>query len=192
MFDEHEISFVSVKQSFNTTSSTGRLTRNVLLPFAQFEREVIGERVRDKIATSKRKGIWVGGPVPLGYRSVDKKLEIVSEEAHLLKNRFYVGEVVYRGEAHKGEHEPILDLGLFEAVRQRLRDRRIERSKLRLSSPSLLAGKMFDDRDNPMTPTHANKQAYAIATISHTRCFEGAKTTRDPRRAFQPRMSNNK
>ena len=75
LFDAHDVSFVSVTQSFNTTSSMGRLTLNVLLSFAQFEREVIGERVRDKIAASKRKGIWVGGPVPLGYRSVGKKLE---------------------------------------------------------------------------------------------------------------------
>ncbi len=74
LFDAHDVSFVSVTQSFNTTSSMGRLTLNVLLSFAQFEREVIGERVRDKIAASKRKGIWVGGPVPLGYRSVGKKL----------------------------------------------------------------------------------------------------------------------
>jgi site-specific DNA recombinase len=65
LFDAHDVSFVSVTQSFNTTSSMGRLTLNVLLSFAQFEREVIGERVRDKIAASKRKGIWVGGPVPL-------------------------------------------------------------------------------------------------------------------------------
>ena len=64
-FDQHGVSFVSVTQSFNTTSSMGRLTLNVLLSFAQFEREVIGERVRDKIAASKRKGLWVGGPVPL-------------------------------------------------------------------------------------------------------------------------------
>jgi site-specific DNA recombinase len=62
LFDQHAVSFVSVTQSFNTTSSMGRLTLNVLLSFAQFEREVIGERVRDKIAGSKRKGIWVGGP----------------------------------------------------------------------------------------------------------------------------------
>ena len=62
LFDPHGVSFVSVTQSFNTTSSMGRLTLNVLLSFAQFEREVIGERVRDKIAASKRKGIWVGGP----------------------------------------------------------------------------------------------------------------------------------
>ena len=78
--------------------------------------------------------------------------------AHLLKNRFYIGEVVYRGEAHKGEHEPILDLDLFEAVQERLKGRAVERSKVRRSSPALLVGKMFDDRNNPMTPTHANKK----------------------------------
>lgn len=66
LFDQYGVSFVSITQSFNTTSSMGRLTLNVLLSFAQFEREVIGERVRDKIAASKRKGLWVGGPVPLG------------------------------------------------------------------------------------------------------------------------------
>src|SRR6516165_2372693 len=74
LFDQHSVSFLSVTQSFNTTSSMGRLTLNVLLSFAQFEREVIGERVRDKIAASKRKGLWVGGPVPLGYAAVDKKI----------------------------------------------------------------------------------------------------------------------
>src|SRR5438477_5769165 len=73
LFDQHAVSFVSVTQSFNTTSSMGRLTLNVLLSFAQFEREVFGERVRDKISASKRKGIWVGGSVPLGYASVNKK-----------------------------------------------------------------------------------------------------------------------
>lgn len=85
LFDAHGVSFVSVTQSFNTTSSMGRLTLNVLLSFAQFEREVIGERVRDKIAASKRKGIWVGGPVPLGYRGAGKKLEVVTEEAALVR-----------------------------------------------------------------------------------------------------------
>jgi hypothetical protein len=159
---------VSVTQSFNTSSSMGRLTLNVLLSFAQFERELIGERVREKIAASKRKGIWVGGPVPFGYAAVDKKIFVVPNEAeavrtifarylefgsvralgedldrqgirskprrlsdgrsigggafgvgalaYLLKNRFYIGEVVYRGAVHRGEHEPILDSALFAAV----------------------------------------------------------------------------
>src|SRR5215469_6157851 len=164
LFDQHSVSFVSVTQSFNTTSSMGRLTLNVLLSFAQFEREVIGERVRDKIAASKRKGIWVGGSVPLGYASVNKKLVVVPEEAetvrfifrryielgsigalvkdldqkgirtrrrtqsdgsyrgsirfgvgplnYLLRNRFLIGEVVYRGAVQQGEQEPIVDRAL--------------------------------------------------------------------------------
>jgi site-specific DNA recombinase len=66
LFDAHQVSFVSVTQAFNTTTSMGRLTLNVLLSFAQFEREVTGERIRDKIAASKKKGIWMGGVVPLG------------------------------------------------------------------------------------------------------------------------------
>jgi hypothetical protein len=157
LFEAHAVSFVSVTQSFNTTISMGRLTLNILLSFAQFEREVIGERVRDKIAASKRKGIWVGGPVPLGYAAVAKKVVVVPAEAetvraifarylelasvqalaqdldrsgirskprnladgrlmgggpfgvgglaHLLRNRFYIGEVVYRGETFRGDHE---------------------------------------------------------------------------------------
>ena len=209
LFDEHDVSFVSVTQSFNTTSSMGRLTLNVLLSFAQFEREVIGERVRDKIAASKRKGLWVGGPIPLGYRSVDKTLEIVPEEAdlvrkifadylrlgsmgalaasltaeglkpkprqlaggkllqaacyrvgplaHLLKNRFYIGEVVYREETCPGEHPPILDRDLFEAVQTKIQEQRIQRRLASSKSPHLLTGKLFDDRGNTMSPTHANK-----------------------------------
>src|SRR6202163_3995188 len=88
LFDQHSVSFVSVTQSFNTTSSMGRLTLNVLLSFAQFEREVIGERVRDKVAASKKKGIWVGGAVPLGYASVNKKLVVVPEDAEKVQTIF--------------------------------------------------------------------------------------------------------
>src|SRR6202162_2112395 len=75
-FDAHGVSFVSVTQQFNTTTSMGRLTLNVLLSFAQFEREVTGERIRDKIAASKRKGMWMGGFVPVGYIKRDRSLAI--------------------------------------------------------------------------------------------------------------------
>jgi site-specific DNA recombinase len=209
LFDQHQVSFVSITQSFNTTSSMGRLTLNVLLSFAQFEREVIGERVRDKIAASKRKGIWVGGPVPLGYRCIDKKVVVVPAEAdavrsiferylalgsigaliedldrrgirtkqrrgingqvmggirfgvgalaYLLKNRFYIGEIVYRGETHFGEHEPILDRDLFAAVQTKLAASAVARQLRLKGSPAILAGRIFDDRGNRMSPTHSNK-----------------------------------
>src|SRR5690606_38076306 len=80
-FDQHNVSFVSVTQSFNTTTSMGRLTLNVLLSFAQFEREVIGERIRDKIAASKKKGMWMGGCPPLGYDIKGRNLVINEREA---------------------------------------------------------------------------------------------------------------
>jgi site-specific DNA recombinase len=77
LFDAHAVSFISVTQAFNTTTSMGRLTLNMLLSFAQFEREITGERIRDKVAASKRKGIWMGGAVPLGYRVEDRALRVV-------------------------------------------------------------------------------------------------------------------
>ena len=88
LFDAHGVSFVSVTQQFNTTTSMGRLTLNVLLSFAQFEREVTAERIRDKIAASKRKGLWVGGMVPLGYELKDGKLLIVEDEAEQVRTIF--------------------------------------------------------------------------------------------------------
>jgi site-specific DNA recombinase len=88
LFDRCGVSFVSVTQHFNTRSSMGRLTLNVLLSFAQFEREVIGERIRDKIAASKKKGIWMGGMPPLGYDVRDRKLVVNAEEADLVRNIF--------------------------------------------------------------------------------------------------------
>ena len=81
LFDKHNVSFVSVTQQFNTTTSMGRLTLNVLLSFAQFEREVTSERIRDKIAASKRKGLWVGGMAPLGYDTKDRKITVNEAEA---------------------------------------------------------------------------------------------------------------
>jgi DNA invertase Pin-like site-specific DNA recombinase len=237
LFDQHGVSFVSVTQSFNTTSSMGRLTLNVLLSFAQFEREVIGERVRDKIAASKRKGIWVGGPVPLGYRCIDKKLVVVPEEAetvrtilrrylelgsmgaliedldrrgirtkavirldgrvrggirfgvgpraHLLKNRFYIGEVMYRGEVHRGEHEPILDRDLFEAVQAKLSANAVARKVRLRGSASILTGRIFDDRGNRMSPTHSNKlgvryRYYVSHALLQNRKEEAGSVTRVP------------
>ena len=201
LFDQHSVSFVSVTQHFNTTSSMGRLTLNVLLSFAQFEREVIGERVRDKIAASKRKGLWVGGPIPLGYASVNKKLVVVPEEAatvrliferylelgsiglliedldrrgirtkrrlsstgrpfggirfgvgplaHLLRNRFYLGEVVYRGGVHVGEHDAIVDRDLFDAVQAKLAAGAAARRVRLRGSRALLAGRIFDESRQP-------------------------------------------
>src|SRR3990167_8534733 len=88
VFEGHGVSFVSVTQQFNTTTSMGRLMLNVLLSFAQFEREVTGERIRDKIAASKRKGMWIGGLVPLGYEVVERKLVIVESEAVTVRHIF--------------------------------------------------------------------------------------------------------
>src|SRR5215469_5344337 len=85
LFDAHAVSFVAVTQQFNTTSSMGRLTLNVLLSFAQFEREVTGERIRDKIAASKRKGMWMGGVPPLGYDLRERRLVVNKAEAETVR-----------------------------------------------------------------------------------------------------------
>jgi len=89
-FDEHDVTFVSVTQSFNTTTSMGRLTLNILLSFAQYERELIGERVRDKVAASRARGMWMGGPVPLGYRVENRKL-LVDEVGAATVRRVFEG-----------------------------------------------------------------------------------------------------
>ena len=88
LFDAHGVSFVSVTQAFNTTTSMGRLTLNVLLSFAQFEREVIAERIRDKVAQSKARGIWMGGPVPLGYDLGERELLVNPKEAAQVRRIF--------------------------------------------------------------------------------------------------------
>jgi DNA invertase Pin-like site-specific DNA recombinase len=211
ILDQRSASFVSVTQQFNTTTSMGRLTLNVLLSFAQFEREVIGERIRDKIAASKRKGMWMGGVPPLGYRVEDRKLFVIGSEAEIvrlifrryaelgsvrllkeeldarsikskcwtsasgrsiggkpfsrgalylmLQNRTYLGEIVHKGQSHPGEHAPIVDQPLWDAVHSQLADNTAERSSgARTRQPSLLAGLLFDPDGNPMTPTHAVKK----------------------------------
>src|ERR1700726_1293963 len=88
VFDSHNVSFVSVTQQFNTTTSMGRLTLNVLLSFAQFEREVTSERIRDKISASKRKGLWVGGMVPLGYDTNERRISVNESEADRVRMIF--------------------------------------------------------------------------------------------------------
>ena len=209
LFDAHGVSFVSVTQAFNTTTSMGRLTLNVLLSFAQFEREVTGERIRDKVAASKKKGIWMGGHVPLGYRVQKRKLVIDEAEAetvrtifqrylelgsltlllqdlrsrrirtkqrqlsngsvrggipftrgplaYLLKNRTYLGEIIHRDQCHDGEHAGIVDRELFDKVQALLGSGATARRRANLVSSSILTGRIFDDRGNRMTPTHAQK-----------------------------------
>jgi site-specific DNA recombinase len=209
LFDAHGVSFVSVTQQFNTTTSMGRLTLNVLLSFAQFEREVTSERIRDKIAASKRKGLWVGGPLPLGYEMKDGKIAVVEDEAervrliyqrylevsgvnalvrdlkeknvrtkarlratgaihggilfqrgslfYLLRNRFYIGEVKYKGEILPGEQPAIMERELFDAVQRKLTDQWSHRNHAKSKSDHLLTGLLFDDAGHRMVPTHATK-----------------------------------
>jgi hypothetical protein len=187
------------------------LTLNVLLSFAQFEREVTSERIRDKIAASKRKGLWVGGMAPLGYDTKDRKITVNEPEAecvrtifrgylklgslnllmadlrkqgivtkarrlksgqtvggipftrgplaYLLRNRFYVGEVVFNGETLPGEQAAIVDRALFEAVQAKLTQQINNHNQVRSASKALLGGRLFDDRGNRMTPSHARKGA---------------------------------
>lgn len=210
-FDGKGVSFVSVTQQFNTTTSMGRLTLNVLLSFAQFEREVTGERIRDKIAASKKKGMWMGGPVPLGYDLQGRSLVINAAEAKtvrhiferymvlravhdlkveldrdgyvskrrvngsgrvtggqpfsrgalylLLQNRLYHGEIEYKGAIYPGQHEAIIDDELWEKVQAVVADNRVDRQTgAGATSPSLLAGLLFDENGERLSPTHANKR----------------------------------
>jgi len=219
LFEAHDVSFVSVTQQFNTTTSMGRLTLNVLLSFAQFEREIAGERIRDKFAASRRKGMWMGGTIPLGYDVRDRKLIMNEAEAetvrlifqrylalgcvsrlcvdldrtgvrskqrilssgrvlggcsfgrgalyHLLRNRIYRGEVVHKGIAYPGEHEPIVNEELWSAVQARLSGNLTRRQRARIESGALLGGLIFDDRGNRMSPTYTvrrgNRYRYYIS-----------------------------
>src|ERR1700726_3538727 len=190
----------------------GRLTLNVLLSCGQFEREVIGERIRDKIAASKKKGMWMGGVPPLGYGVQDHKLVMIGSEADavrlifrryaelgsvrllkaeleargikskswtsasgrlvgskpfsrgalylMLQNRTYRGEIVHKGQFHPGEHTPIVDQPLWDAVQEQLAGNPATRHcGRRRRQPSLLAGMLFDGDGNRMTPSHAGKKS---------------------------------
>src|SRR5215470_15668866 len=123
LFDRHGASFVAVTQQFNTTTSMGRLTLNILLSFAQFEREVTGERIRDKIAASKRRGMWMGGVTPLGYAVQNRKLVILPQEAETVR-------LIYR---------QYLELGSVRLLRQHL-DHQAIRSKIRTYQDGRAAG----------------------------------------------------
>ena len=209
-FDQQNISFVSVTQQFNTASSMGRLTLNVLLSFAQFEREVTSERIRDKIAASKKKGMWMGGAMPLGYDVVNKQLVVNDLEAQqvrrlfeqylnlgsvkklkawvhhqgmvskcritqkqrqiggcalsrgalytILKNPTYIGKVAYQKELFEGQHEGVIEEKLWQQVQAKLcQNRQQQQLRTHCQSPSLLAGLLFDDQGNPMSPSHSKK-----------------------------------
>jgi len=225
LFDEHNVSFVSVTQQFNTTTSMGRLTLNVLLSFAQFEREVTSERIRDKIGASKRKGLWVGGMVPLGYDTKDRKISINEAEAetvrtifrryrdlgslnllmtdlrrkgigtkvrklktgktvggipftrgplaHLLRNRFYIGEVLFKGEILKGEQPAIVDRQLFEAVQAKLSEQANDQRARKAATDALLTGRIFDDRGNRMSPSHTRKAGCRYRYYLSSALFQG-------------------
>lgn len=138
LFDKHSVSFVSVTQQFNTTSSMGRLTLNVLLSFAQFEREVTGERIRDKIAASKQKGMWMGGFVPLGYDVKDRKLLINKAEESTVRHIY----------------QRYLELGCVRLLKEDL-DRNNILSKLRVKSirpggTSFSRGALYNILSNPI------------------------------------------
>ena len=205
-------SFVSVTQSFNTATSMGRLTLNMLLSFAQFEREVTAERIRDKIAASKKKGLWMGGQVPLGYEADGRTLRIREDEAatvrsiyrlyqklgtirevraaaeaqglrsrkrilssgrvtggivldrghihHILTNPLYAGRIRHRNEIYEGKHPAIIEPAEWDAVQTRLSDRSARsRGGRGRGEPdvkiSLLAGKVFDETGDRLTPTHS-------------------------------------
>src|SRR5258705_4761769 len=215
----------------------GRLTMNVLLSIAEFEREATSERIRDKIAASKRKGLWVGGMAPLGYDTKNRKITVNEAEAdrvrtifrgylrlgslnllmadlrkrgivtkvpilktgetvggipftrgplaHLLRNRFYVGEVAFKGEILRGEQTAIVDRDLFDAVQAKLDDQVNSYRTARMNSEALLAGRIFDDRGNRMTPSHARKRGikyryYVSSTLLHGQAERSGSTCRVP------------
>ena len=219
--DTAKASFVSVTQSFNTATSMGRLTLNVLLSFAQFEREVTAERIRDKIAASKRKGLWMGGNVPLGYKADGRTLKIDEAEAptirtlydlylkhevirevrdeaetlglksrqrvrgsgrasggnpfdrghihHILTNPIYAGRIRHKAQVYEGQHSAIIDPDVWEKVQEMLEGgAQKARGTKRKASPSLLAGKLFDDTGDRLTPSHSRKNGKRLRYyISH-------------------------
>ncbi|MFT3987932.1 recombinase family protein [Aestuariivirga sp.] len=205
IFDAGGVSFVSVTQKFNTTTSMGRLTLNVLLSFAQFEREVTGERIRDKIAASKKKGMWMGGCVPFGYRVEKRELVIDEPEAQhvrmlyekylelgsvravkdavdalgitsrptsktsgsllgrghiyrILTNLIYMDKISHKGILSDGQHEAIIEAKVSQRVQEMLQANNArERDQPNAAVSSPLAGLIFDEQGERLTPSHAVK-----------------------------------
>ena len=219
--DQADASFVSVTQSFNTATSMGRLTLNVLLSFAQFEREVTAERIRDKIAASKRKGLWMGGNVPLGYDADGRTLKINVEEAatvrtlydlyrehgvirtvkeraaqiglrsrlrmrgdgrisggrsfdrghihHILTNPIYAGRIRHKGQMFDGQQPAIIEPEVWDLVQELLQSSAAKKRGVRRKTTlSLLAGKLFDETGDRLTPSHSRKNGKRLRYyISH-------------------------
>lgn len=215
--DKRNCSFVSVTQAFNTSTSMGRLTLNVLLSFAQFEREVTAERIRDKIAASKKKGLWMGGLPPFGYQPDERTLKIVETEAvivreifelyradpclrtvtdiiearghrsrlrtyasgrrvggvtfskgaihKILTNPIYAGRIRHKDLVHEGQHEAIIDPENWEATQRMLvdhatrprRGRTPDGTRKLTETRSPLAGRLFDETGDRLTPSHSRK-----------------------------------
>ena len=212
---------MSVTQSFNTATSMGRLTLNVLLSFAQFEREVTAERIRDKIAASKRKGLWMGGNVPLGYDADGRTLKINVEEAatvrtlydlyrehgvirtvkeradqiglrsrlrmrgdgrisggrsfdrghihHILTNPIYAGRIRHKGQMFDGQQPAIIEPEVWDLVQELLQSSAAKKRGVRRKTTlSLLAGKLFDETGDRLTPSHSRKNGKRLRYyISH-------------------------
>jgi site-specific DNA recombinase len=230
-------SFVSVTQAFNTATSMGRLTLNVLLSFAQFEREVTAERIRDKIAASKAKGLWMGGNVPLGYEADHRTLRIVPDEAetvralfdlyeslgtvsavtaeaarrglrskrrvsgsgnpsggsimrrgqihHVLSNPVYAGRIRHKTQVYEGQHDAIIDPDRWEAIQTRLKDGSAKpRGQQAAAHPSPLAGRLFDETGDRLTPTHARKGGRRYRYYVSRRLVAGAEE-RDARTGWR-------
>lgn len=235
-FDVAGCSFVSVTQAFNTASSMGRLTLNVLLSFAQFEREVTAERIRDKIAASKKKGLWMGGVPPLGYdphpdpktrglvisqneaKTVEAifhlyvqlgclnkvmrettKMALRSKRHHfksgrtqggnqfsrgqiyaLLRNPIYIGKIRHKTNVWDGQHEAIIDIGLWDHVQAKLQEASARpRSQVgSVSSPSKvgvapLTGKLRDETGDRLTPTHTKRHGRRLRYYISNRLISG-------------------
>ena len=212
-FDKHSVTFVSITQSFSTTNSMGRLTLNILLSFAQFERENSAERVRDKVAASRKKGIWMGGFPPLGYDIQNRRLIVNPKEADLIRhifqrftetgsgtvlvrelneagyqtktwtsqstntfhpgrafdkgvlyrlinNRVYLGDAVHKGDVYPGEHDAIIDRGVWDKVHKILaKHGRRRGNRTRAQTPSSLKGIIQCQHCNrSMTTSHTRKK----------------------------------